>query len=84
MIAQCLAAEMLILMQVPHHGSKYSYDDKLVNSYKFLNGFVNYDPYYGQHIFDDDLPMKLAIRKKSLIQVTWEYASQFEECWRVG
>lgn len=68
----------LVMLQVPHHGSKNSYDQKLVGSDKFLHGFANYDPYYRQHIFDDDLPMKFAAKGKRLVLVTREYASLFE------
>lgn len=60
-----------------------SYDEKLVNSDKYLNGFTNYDPYYWQRIFDDDLPMKFAVKEKPLILVTREYGSQYEEYWGV-
>lgn len=57
-IDQCLKPDCrLTILQVPHHGSKYSYDEKLVNSDKYYAGFTNYDPYYWQRIFDDDLVM---------------------------
>ena len=83
-IKDCLGEESkLTLLQVPHHGSMNSYDEKLVNSDKYLNGFTNYDPYYWQRIFDDDLPMKFAVKEKPLILVTREYGSQYEEYWRV-
>lgn len=79
MITRCFKNdEKLVMLQVPHHGSKYSYDQKLVDSDKFLHGFTNYDPYYRQHVFDDNLPMKFAARGKQLVLVTREYASQFE------
>lgn len=84
MISQCLGAKCrLTLMQVPHHGSKYSYDVKLVDSDKYYAGFTNYDPFYWQRIFDDNLTMKFAMKKKPLILVTREYSSQFEEYWRL-
>ena len=84
MIEQCLGqGQKLTMMQVPHHGSRYSYDDKLVNSDSWVNGFTNYDPYYSQHIFDDNLPMKFAIKNKMLVLVTREYCSQYEEYWMV-
>lgn len=73
----------LTLMQVPHHGSKHSYDAKLVDSDRYYAGFTNYDPFYRQRIFDDNLPMKFAMRKKPLILVTREYGSKFEEYWRL-
>ena len=83
-IKDCLGEESkLTLLQVPHHGSQNSYDEKLVNSDKYLNGFTNYDPYYWQRIFDDDLPMKFAVKEKPLILVTREYGSQYEEYWGV-
>lgn len=66
------------MLQVPHHGSKNSYDQKLVVSDMFLQGFTNYDPYYSQHVFDDNLPMKFAANGKLLVSVTREYASRFE------
>ena len=70
-------------MQVPHHGSKYSYDSKLVDSDKYYAGFTNYDPFYWQRIFDDSLTMRFTMKKKTLILVTKEYGSQFEEYWRL-
>ena len=83
-IDQCLKPDCrLTLLQVPHHGSKYSYDEKLVNSDKYYAGFTNYDPYYWQRIFDDDLVMKFNVKEKPLILVTREYGSQYEEYWRV-
>ena len=84
MIKECLGSESkLTMLQVPHHGSKYSYDEKLVNSDRYLNGFTNYDPYYSQHIFDDSLPMKFASKNIMLVLVTREYGSQYEEYWMV-
>ena len=84
MIEQCLGqGQKLTMMQVPHHGSRHSYDDKLVNSDSWVNGFTNYDPYYSQHIFDDNLPMRFAIKNKMLVLVTREYGSQYEEYWMV-
>ncbi len=71
------------LFQIPHHGSKHSYDQKLLDSHIFYSGFTNYDPYYRQHIFDEDLPMRLAVKDKKLITVTKEYASRFEEYWNI-
>ena len=83
-IKECLGEKsILTLLQVPHHGSKNSYDEKLVSSDKYLNGFTNYDPYYRQRIFDDDLPMKFTVKEKPLILVTREYGSQYEEYWVV-
>lgn len=79
LIIQCLGnKERLMMLQVPHHGSKNSYDQKLVVSDMFLQGFTNYDPYYSQHVFDDNLPMKFAANGKLLVSVTREYASRFE------
>ncbi len=73
----------LELLQVPHHGSKYSYDQKILDSDRFLSGFTNFDPYYRQHIFDESLPMKFATNDKPLILVTRDYASRHEEYWAV-
>ena len=85
MIALCLGwNKKLVLLQIPHHGSNHSYDQKLLGSNKFLVGFTNYDPFYRQHIFDDNLPMKFAASGKPLILVTRDYASQFEEYWLVN
>ncbi len=79
---KCLGKDAeLHLLQIPHHGSKHSYDNKLLDSNIFFNGFTNFDPYYRQHIFDEDLPMKFAIRRKVLILVTKECTSRFEEYW---
>lgn len=84
MIKDCLGAESeLTMLQIPHHGSKYSYDGKLVNSDRYLNGFTNYDPYYSQHIFDENLPMKFASKYRMLVLVTREYGSQYEEYWKL-
>ena len=85
MIARCLGKDkVLILLQIPHHGSRHSYDQKLLDSNKFLVGFTNYDPFYHKRIFDETLPMKFAVRDKPLILVTTEYVSRFEEYWKVG
>ena len=84
MIEQCLGqGQKLTMMQVPHHGSRHSYDDKLVNSDSWVNGFTNYDPYYRQHIFDENLPMKFAAVDKPLFLVTRGYASQYEEYFKL-
>ena len=84
MIKNCLGKdEPIHLFQIPHHGSKHSYDKKLLDSQIFFNGFTNFDPYYRQHIFDENLLMQFAIKHKVLIIVTREYASRFEEYWRV-
>lgn len=84
MIKECLGLESeLTMLQIPHHGSKYSYDGKLVNSDRYLNGFTNYDPYYSQHIFDENLPMKFASKYRMLVLVTREYGSQYEEYWKL-
>ena len=79
-INQCIASDKrLHLMQIPHHGSKYCYDDKFLQSKQISNGFTNYDPNYRQHIFDVNLPMKVILNRKVFIGVTREFASQFEE-----
>lgn len=44
---------------------------------------MNYDPYYRQHIFDENLPMKFAAVDKPLFLVTREYASQYEEYFKL-
>ena len=75
--------QKLTMMQVPHHGSKHSYDQKVGRTKLFYNGFVNYDPYYSQHIFDENLPMKFAAVDKPLFLVTREYASQYEEYFKL-
>ena len=72
------------LLQIPHHGSKNSYDDKLLESQRFFAGFTNFDPYYRQRIFDDNLAMKFAINHKPLILVTRDYCSKYEEYWGIG
>ncbi len=84
MVETCLGQnERLHLLQVPHHGSRHSYDQKLLGSGKYCVGFTNYAPYYRQHIFDDDLPMKFALNNKPLLLVTREYESQYEEYWKI-
>lgn len=83
-IDQCLGIDSTLgLLQIPHHGSKYSYDNKLLISPKFFAGFTNYDPYYRQRIFDDNLAMKFAINHKPLILVTRDYCSKYEEYWGI-
>lgn len=84
MINQCLGQDSkLWLLQIPHHGSKNSYDDKLLTSPRFFAGFTNYDPYYYQHIFDDNLAMKLSLNSHPLIQVTKDHCSKYEEYWGI-
>ena len=83
-IDQCLGKDStLALLQIPHHGSKNSYDDKLLTFPRFFAGFTNYDPYYRQRIFDDNLAMKFAINHKPLILVTRDYCSKYEEYWGI-
>lgn len=83
-IAQCLGIDSILgLLQIPHHGSKNSYDNKLLTSPRFFAGFTNYDPYYRQHIFDDNLVIKFAINHKPLILVTRDYCSKYEEYWGI-
>lgn len=83
-IAQCLGIDSILgLLQIPHHGSKNSYDDKLLTSPRFFAGFTNYDPYYHQHIFDDNLAMKLSLNNHPLIQVTKDHCSKYEEYWGI-
>lgn len=74
----------LALYQIPHHGSRYSNDDKVMDFKMFYAAFTNYDPFYQTTIFDDRLPMKYAMLHKPLILVTQEYNSQFEEYWMLG
>lgn len=81
-IDRCLGIDsMLGLLQIPHHGSKNSYDDKLLTSPRFFAGFTNYDPYYRQRIFDDNLAMKLSLYHHPLVHVTRDYCSKYEEYW---
>lgn len=83
-IDHCLGRDYTLgLLQIPHHGSKNSYDNKLLESQRFFAGFTNYDPYYRQHIFDDNLAMKFAINHKPLILVTRDYCSKYEEYWGI-
>lgn len=85
MINRCLGCdERVHLLQIPHHGSKNSFDDKLLDSDCFDMGFTNYDPYYRQRIFDDFLPMRLAMRWKPIVLITNDYVSQYEECWKLS
>lgn len=73
----------LVLYQIPHHGSRYSNDVKLMDFTKFYAAFTNYGPFFKSTIFDDRLPMMFALKHKPLILVTNEYASQFEEYWKL-
>lgn len=83
-IDHCLGIDSTLgLLQIPHHGSKNSYDDKLLTSPRFFAGFTNFDPYYRQRIFDDNLAMKFAINHKPLILVTRDYCSKYEEYWGI-
>ena len=81
-IDRCLGKDStLAFLQIPHHGSKNSYDDKLLTSPRFFAGFTNYDPYYHQHIFDDNLAMRLSLNHHPLVHVTKDYCSKYEEYW---
>jgi len=85
MIEQCIGNDSTLgLLQVPHHGSKRSYDWKLLVSDRFFAGFTNYDPYYRQHIFDETLVMKFALNRQPLILVTRDYFSKYEEYWTLS
>lgn len=80
----CLGIDSTLgLLQIPHHGSKNSYDDKLLTSPRFFAGFTNYDPYYRQRIFDDNLVMKLSLNHHPLVHVTKDYCSKYEEYWEI-
>lgn len=82
MIDKCLGNDSTLgLLQIPHHGSKKSYDRKLLASTRFIAGFTNYDPFYRLHIFDDNLVMKFALNHQPLILVTRDYCSKYEEYW---
>ena len=83
-IDHCLGIDSTLgLLQIPHHGSKNSYDDKLLTSPRFFAGFTNYDPYYHQHIFDDNLAMRLSLNHHPLVHVTKDYCSKYEEYWGI-
>lgn len=84
MIDQCLGKDSTLgLLQIPHHGSKKSYDRKLLASTRFFAAFTNCDPYYRQHTFDDNLVMKFALKHRHLILVTRDYCSKYEEYWEL-
>ena len=83
-IDQCLGIDSKLgLLQIPHHGSKNSYDNKLLTSPRFFAGFTNYDPYYRQRIFDDNLAMKLSLNNHPIVHVTKDYCSKYEEYWEI-
>ena len=47
-ISKCLGAKRrLTLMQVPHHGSKYSYDSNMVRSLRSIGGWMYEAGFYG-------------------------------------
>ena len=71
----------LILFQIPHHGSRYSNDERIVDEDRIYAAFTNFDPDYWQKIYDPNISMQFYLRRKPLILVTNDDIFGFEECW---
>ena len=74
----------LSLFQIPHHGSKRSNDDRIVNSNSIYASFTNFDPDYFQKIFNPEICMLYYLKQKPLILVTKEDEFRFEENWMLN
>ncbi len=71
----------LALFQIPHHGSRLSNDERIVNEDRIYASFTNFDPNYWQKIYDPNMSLQFYLQRKPLILVTDDYSFRFEECW---
>lgn len=71
----------LVLFQIPHHGSKNSNDERIVEEKRIYAAFTNFDPNYWQKIYDPNICLQFYLNRKPLILVTNEEVFRFEECW---
>ena len=71
----------LVLFQIPHHGSKHSNDERIINEDQIYAAFTNFDPNYWQKIYDPNISLQFYLQRKPLILVTDDYSFKFEECW---
>ena len=71
----------LVLFQIPHHGSRLSNDERIVNEDRIYAAFTNFDPNYWQKIYDSNISMQFYLHRKPLILVTNDDSFSFEEYW---
>lgn len=71
----------LVLFQIPHHGSRLSNDERIVNEDRIYTAFTNFDPNYWQKIYDSNISMQFYLHRKPLILVTNDDSFRFEEYW---
>ena len=74
----------LVLFQIPHHGSKHSNDERIINEDRIYAAFTNFDPNYWQKIYDPNISLQFYLQRKPLILVTDDYSFKFEECWTLN
>lgn len=76
-----LQQQHLVLFQIPHHGSKHSNDERIVDEERIYAAFTNFDPDYRQKIYDPNISLQFYLCRKPLILVTNDDSFKFEECW---
>ena len=71
----------LALFQIPHHGSRLSNDDRIIDDNRIYAAFTNFDPDYWQKIYDPNISLQFYLQRKPLILVTNDDSFRFEESW---
>ena len=71
----------LVLFQIPHHGSKHSNDERIVDEDRIYAAFTNFAPNYWQKIYDPNISLQFYLHRKPLILVTNNESFEFVECW---
>ena len=74
----------LVLFQIPHHGSKHSNDERIVDEDRIYATFTNFEPNYWQKIYDPNISLQFYLHQKPLILVTNDDTFKFEECWTLS
>lgn len=73
----------LVLFQIPHHGSKHSNNERIVDEDRIYAAFTNFEPNYWQKIYDSNINLQFYLHQKPLILVTNDDSFRFEECWNL-
>jgi hypothetical protein len=79
----CYLKAHLVLFQIPHHGSRHSNDERIVDEDRIYAAFTNFDPDYWQKIYDPNISLQYYLHRKPLILVTNDDSFRFEECWKL-
>ena len=73
----------LKVFQIPHHGSKHSNNERIVDEDRIYAAFTNFEPNYWQKIYDSNINLQFYLHQKPLILVTNDDSFRFEECWNL-